>query len=53
MIGSQLGLSRVLHSQDIFFNNCFKNGMLPVVLPRNDVLVLLDDAEAGHEIGEY
>ena len=32
---------------DIFYNNCFKNGMLPVVLPRDQVLALLDDAAAG------
>jgi 3-isopropylmalate dehydratase len=30
---------------DIFYNNCFKNGMLPVVLPREQVLELLGDAE--------
>ena len=35
---------------DIFHNNCFKNGMLPVVLPRDEVLVLLDDAAAGHQV---
>jgi 3-isopropylmalate dehydratase len=32
---------------DIFYNNCFKNGMLPVVLPREEVVELLADAEAG------
>ncbi len=32
---------------DIFFNNCFKNGILPIVLPREDVDKLLDDAERG------
>jgi len=35
---------------DIFYNNCFKNGMLPVVLPRDQVLALLEDASAGHEL---
>lgn len=35
---------------DIFYNNCFKNGMLPVVLPRAEVLALIGDAEAGKEI---
>merc|ERR1712176_1430433 len=29
---------------DIFFNNCFNNGMLPIILPRNQVEVLLNDA---------
>jgi len=35
---------------DIFHNNCFKNGMLPVVLPRDQVLQLLDDAVAGRDV---
>lgn len=29
---------------DIFFNNCFKNGVLPIVLPEADVQHLLTDA---------
>ncbi len=32
---------------DIFYNNCFKNGILPIVLPQSDVDKLLDDAERG------
>ncbi len=32
---------------DIFFNNCFKNGILPVVLPQDQVDVLMKDAEKG------
>ena len=32
---------------DIFFNNCFKNGILPVVLPAADVEQLMGDAERG------
>ncbi|MCB2116138.1 MAG: 3-isopropylmalate dehydratase small subunit [Rhodobacteraceae bacterium] len=32
---------------DIFFNNCFKNGMLPVVLPQDQVDLLMKDAEKG------
>ena len=35
---------------DIFFNNCFKNGMLPIPLPREQVLELLDDAEQLKEL---
>lgn len=31
---------------DIFFNNCFKNGILPIVLPEQDVRTLLDAAIA-------
>lgn len=30
---------------DIFFNNCFKNGMLPVVLPENVVDQLFNECE--------
>jgi 3-isopropylmalate/(R)-2-methylmalate dehydratase small subunit len=32
---------------DIFFNNCFKNGILPVVLPQEAVDYLMDDARKG------
>jgi 3-isopropylmalate/(R)-2-methylmalate dehydratase small subunit len=32
---------------DIFYNNCFKNGILPVALPQEDVDKLMDDAERG------
>ncbi len=32
---------------DIFYNNCFKNGILPIVLPRDQVDLLMADAEKG------
>ncbi|HEY4343819.1 MAG TPA: 3-isopropylmalate dehydratase small subunit [Parvibaculum sp.] len=32
---------------DIFYNNCFQNGILPIVLPQADVDKLMDDAERG------
>ena len=32
---------------DIFYSNCFKNGILPIVLPREDVDKLMDDAARG------
>ncbi|NBE09255.1 3-isopropylmalate dehydratase small subunit [Paragemmobacter ruber] len=32
---------------DIFFNNCFKNGILPIVLPQDQVDVLMADAKKG------
>jgi 3-isopropylmalate/(R)-2-methylmalate dehydratase small subunit len=32
---------------DIFFNNCFKNGILPIVLPQEQVDLLMKDAEKG------
>lgn len=35
---------------DIFYNNCFKNGILPLILPQAEVDKLMQDAEAGLEI---
>ena len=32
---------------DIFFNNCFKNGILPIVLPEAVVAALMEDAALG------
>ncbi|RME16552.1 MAG: 3-isopropylmalate dehydratase small subunit [Alphaproteobacteria bacterium] len=32
---------------DIFYNNCFKNGILPIVLPQEEVDILMADAEKG------
>ncbi len=32
---------------DIFYNNCFKNGILPITLPKEQVDVLMADAEKG------
>ncbi|WP_371038140.1 MULTISPECIES: 3-isopropylmalate dehydratase small subunit [unclassified Rhodosalinus] len=32
---------------DIFYNNCFKNGILPVALPQEAVDALMRDAEKG------
>jgi 3-isopropylmalate/(R)-2-methylmalate dehydratase small subunit len=32
---------------DIFYNNCFKNGILPIVLPQEDVDRLMEDAKSG------
>ncbi|CTQ33180.1 3-isopropylmalate dehydratase small subunit [Jannaschia rubra] len=32
---------------DIFHNNCFKNGILPIVLPQDQVDALMDDARKG------
>ncbi len=32
---------------DIFYNNCFQNGILPIRLAQEDVDKLLDDAERG------
>lgn len=37
---------------DIFFNNCFKNGLLPIVLPETEVARLFDEVAAfvGYEL---
>ena len=32
---------------DIFYNNCFKNGILPIVVSPQDLKKLMDDAERG------
>jgi 3-isopropylmalate/(R)-2-methylmalate dehydratase small subunit len=32
---------------DIFYNNSFKNGILPIVMPQEDVDKLMDDANRG------
>ena len=32
---------------DIFYNNCFKNGILPIVMPQEVVDVLMADAKKG------
>jgi 3-isopropylmalate/(R)-2-methylmalate dehydratase small subunit len=32
---------------DIFYNNCFKNGILPIVVSASDLEKLLDDARRG------
>ncbi len=38
---------------DIFFNNCFKNGILPIVLPENVVAHLFDEVHGfvGYRLG--
>ena len=32
---------------DIFYNNCFKNGMLPIVLDEKEVSMLMEETEKG------
>jgi 3-isopropylmalate/(R)-2-methylmalate dehydratase small subunit len=43
------GISCVISTSfaDIFYNNCFKNGILPVVVSPEDLEKLLDDARRG------
>ena len=35
---------------DIFYNNCFQNGLLPVVLPATQVQALMDEAKGGNHL---
>src|SRR5574344_2467305 len=45
---AQYGFRAILAESfaDIFFNNCFKNGMLPIVLPEATVAQLFDEVAA-------
>ena len=46
---ADFGIKAVISTSfaDIFFNNCFKNGMLPIRLPQEQVDILMKDAERG------
>ena len=35
---------------DIFYNNCFQNGLLPVVLEAGEVAQLMDEARGGNHV---
>ena len=35
---------------DIFYNNCFENGLLPVALPEDAVKALMDEAKGGNHM---
>jgi 3-isopropylmalate dehydratase/3-isopropylmalate/(R)-2-methylmalate dehydratase small subunit len=35
---------------DIFYNNCFQNGLLPVVLKADEVQQLMDEAKGGNHL---
>jgi len=43
------GIRCVISTQfgDIFYNNCFKNGLLPIRVSKEDLAKLFDDAERG------
>eukprot|EP00563_Minutocellus_polymorphus_P005947 CAMPEP_0181029030 /NCGR_PEP_ID=MMETSP1070-20121207/4980_1 /TAXON_ID=265543 /ORGANISM="Minutocellus polymorphus, Strain NH13" /LENGTH=813 /DNA_ID=CAMNT_0023106311 /DNA_START=67 /DNA_END=2508 /DNA_ORIENTATION=- len=50
---NDLGIRCIISTSfaDIFYNNCFNNGMLPLTLPRDQVETLLEDAATpGTEI---
>ena len=46
---SDFGIKVVVSTSfaDIFFNNCFKNGMLPIILSEEQVEILMNDSEKG------
>jgi 3-isopropylmalate dehydratase/3-isopropylmalate/(R)-2-methylmalate dehydratase small subunit len=35
---------------DIFYNNCFQNGVLPIALPQPAVRALMEDARGGNHV---
>ena len=35
---------------DIFYNNCFQNGLLPVVLKPDEVAALMEEAKGGNHV---
>jgi len=35
---------------DIFYNNCFQNGLLPLTLPEEQVRALMDEAKGGNHL---
>lgn len=43
------GIRCIISSEfaDIFYNNCFKNGILPITVTPEELKLLLDDAERG------
>jgi 3-isopropylmalate/(R)-2-methylmalate dehydratase small subunit len=46
------GISCVISTSfaDIFYNNCFQNGLLPVVLSAPQVQALMDEAKGGNHL---
>ena len=46
------GISCVISSSfaDIFYNNCFQNGLLPVVLAPDQVQALMEEAKGGNHM---
>src|ERR1019366_6746707 len=35
---------------DIFYNNCFQNGVLPIALPEDQVRALMGEAKGGNHV---
>jgi 3-isopropylmalate/(R)-2-methylmalate dehydratase small subunit len=46
------GISCVISTSfaDIFYNNCFQNGLLPVVLKADEVATLMEEAKGGNHL---
>jgi 3-isopropylmalate/(R)-2-methylmalate dehydratase small subunit len=46
---ADFGIRRVISTSfgDIFYNNCFKNGLLPIRVSKEDLDKLFDDADRG------
>jgi len=46
------GISCVISTSfaDIFYNNCFQNGLLPVVLKADEVQALMEEAKGGNHL---
>jgi 3-isopropylmalate/(R)-2-methylmalate dehydratase small subunit len=46
------GISCVISTSfaDIFYNNCFQNGLLPVVLNADEVQALMEEAKGGNHL---
>jgi 3-isopropylmalate/(R)-2-methylmalate dehydratase small subunit len=46
------GISCVISTSfaDIFYNNCFQNGLLPVVLKADEVASLMEEAKGGNHV---
>jgi 3-isopropylmalate/(R)-2-methylmalate dehydratase small subunit len=46
------GISCVISTSfaDIFYNNCFQNGLLPVVLKADEVQTLMEEAKGGNHL---
>jgi 3-isopropylmalate/(R)-2-methylmalate dehydratase small subunit len=46
------GISCVISTSfaDIFYNNCFQNGLLPVVLQADEVQALMEEAKGGNHL---
>jgi 3-isopropylmalate/(R)-2-methylmalate dehydratase small subunit len=46
------GISCVISTSfaDIFYNNCFQNGLLPVALKADEVAILMEEAKGGNHL---